>query len=432
MTDEIKAKIPKQNVDLEKLGLINQGLFLVDKNLAQRYNHVLKEIFGYECGVDSFRIDKRGLSPELSIFLKKKYSGDDRLEYGENYLNMRSANRFMLIVSPDQRDAPLIAPQTSYDDQLCNRVHDQARHTIEDITQSEALFGELENKISMYESADDLLHVKTIEINLDTLNETVNSVFQLRKISDNLGAGDNALNPEYIGKMKKLVKKVGDIRYRPISNIFPIKKEIHCFYAEFFNGLHCLRNFNRNQKVRTIFVSHHQRNLSSKDLGPEIIALDLHSPELINVLSKHGFLKYDQKLVEQRIQEVEDELLLEKGIDVVDLRESERKRKITQLHKNFPKTYRELLDIQKKSTNKRARIDNLVKNKSYETKVMLSAPKNKKEIIGHMLAELDPTDPVRLYQDNRKKLITEFSSLPLNRQRYIAFRLLNFKFNGGK
>ena len=48
-----------------------------------------------------------------------------------------------------------------------------------------------------------------------------------------------------------------------------------------------------------------------------------------------------------------------------------------------------------------------------------------------MLAELDPSDPIRLYNFNRKKLITEFPSMPLNRQRYIAKKLLNREMKGG-
>ena len=144
----------------------------------------------------------------------------------------------MLIVSPDQKHAPLVAPQTSYEDNLFDLIHLQARHTIEDITQSEVLFGELENKISLYTEADDLLNLKTIEVSLDTVNETVKNVLELRKMSEDLEKKDNALNPEYIEKMKQLVGNVGDIRHRPISNIFPVKKEVHCFYAEFFQGVH--------------------------------------------------------------------------------------------------------------------------------------------------------------------------------------------------
>ncbi|MDD5192041.1 MAG: hypothetical protein PHH54_01620 [Candidatus Nanoarchaeia archaeon] len=427
--DEIRKKIPKDNVSLETLGLINQGLFTVDKELAQRYNTILKNVFNLDCDVDSFRIDKRGLSPELCAYFKKKYS--KRFEFGDSYLNIKSANRFMIVISPDQQLAPLVAPQTSYEDGLFDEVYRQSRHTIEDITQSEALFGELENGIAIYNSADDLLSFRTVEISLDTLEGTVKNFFELRKMSDNLGDDDNALNPDYIQKMQEYVKSLGDIRNRSISKVFPITKEVHCFYVEFFKGIHCLRNFNKQKgNLKTIFISHEQGD--PKDFGEEILSLDLHDPKVLDVLHSYKFLKYNENLIPQRLREIEDETLLSEGIDIVNLEPYQRKGSIVQCYSQnkFPEVYDELKEISKLTINKS--IKNAIINASYEARLKLSEPPSKKEesvskpeLINHMLAELDHTDPVRIYEFNKRKLITEFPSLPTNRQRYIAYALLN-------
>jgi len=433
MLDTIAKNIPEKNIDLEKLGLINQNLFLVDGVLAKRYNKVLKSVFGYECDVDSFRIDKRGLSPELAIHLKEKYPNNERLEYGENYLNFRSANRYMVIVSPDQKDAELVAPQTSYDDSLCERVHDIARHTIEDVTQSEALFGELENKIDLYQSADDLVNIRTISINLDTLNKTVASTIELRKLADNLGVGNNALDQDYINKMQELVKEVGDPRYRPISEIFPIKREIHCFYAEFFRGVHCLRNFARNKRVKTILIHHHQEDLSEKDYGRQMLVMDLHCDSLFDELTKYDFLGYNPNLIDIRIKEIQDQVLLGNKVDIVSLSPVQRKNQLSKYSKKLPKIIQDLKHLKRQIGHTRKKFSTLVnETKSYEIKLKLAEPKSKKNILNHMLAEIDTSDKVRLYEFNRKKLITEFPGLPLNVQRYIAYKILENKFQGGK
>ena len=420
-------EIPKTNISLEQLGLINQGLFSVDGELARRYHQVLKHVFDLECDVDSFRVDKRGLSPELCRCLREKYP--DRLEFGENYLNIRSANRFMIIVSPDQKSAHLVAPQTSYEDELYGIVYKLARHTIEDITQSEALYGELENGIDVFRSAEDLLQFRTIEISLDTLASTVKSILELKAMSSALGKEDSALNPEYIEKMQELVKKVGNVKNRSVSDIFPIKREIHCFYEEFFKGVHCLRNFRNEDNVQAIFISHHQG--TPRDLGEEVISIDLHDPKLLDILHEYRFLRYNQDLIAQRAQEIEDETLLAAGIDVVDLNPHERKRKVIEYASKFPQSWHELREIAGITESTRRKIDKVVKDKSYETRLKLSEAASKKEIIEHMLAELDPTDPVRIFEANRRKLITEFPNLPLNRQRYIAYTLLNYT-QGGK
>lgn len=422
MEEEIRKKIPKRKLSLEELGLVNQGLFTVDGELAKRYHAVLKQVFDLNCDVDNFRVDKRGISPELCRYFKEKYP--ERFEYGDSYLNIKSANRFMIVVSPDQKSAPLVAPQASYDDNLCEEVYRQARHTIEDITTKEALFGEFENGVSIFDSPDDLLQLRTVEISLDTLEGTVKSYFELKRLSDNLGEKNNALNPEYITKMQKLVEKVGDIRYRSISKVFPITKEIHCFYVEFFRGIHCLRNFRNQDDIKAILISHHQEG-KIKGLGEEILSLDLHDKSLIDSLHKYKFLGYNKDLIEKRMQEIEDEVLLAEGIDLVELAPYERKRKVTDLYKNFPESYNELRKIAKTMKNTSTRIKDAVADSSYETRLKLSEPASKAEIMNHILAEIDPTDVVRVYESNKRKLITEFPDLPLNRKRYIAYTLLN-------
>ncbi|MBI5804103.1 hypothetical protein HY450_02575 [Candidatus Pacearchaeota archaeon] len=415
--------IPERDIDLEKLGLINQELFEVDGELAQRYNQVLLKVFGYENEMDSFRIDKRGLSPELSVHLKAKFP--DKLEYGENYLNIGSANRFMVVLSPDQKSSPLVFPQSSYENGLIDNVYRAARHTIEEITTSEALYGELENGITLFRSVKDLLQYRTVKVSLDTLAGTSNALSELTELSDRLGEDDNALNPEYISKMRELVEKVGKISSRSISDIFPVKVEVHCFQVGFYNGVYCLRNFKNKDDIKGIFITNNQGKL--RDLSDEILALDLHDKEVLKTLHKYGFMKYDSRIVSQRIDEVADNVLLSRGLDVVSLTPHERKREIVKKTTNLPKSWHQLNDIKTALENTSDEIEDIIDKMDYETKLKLSVPASKKEILNNLLAELDPTDPVRMYEFNLGKFRREFPTFTLNRQRYIVKRILEMK-----
>ncbi|VVB78985.1 Uncharacterised protein [uncultured archaeon] len=427
MTDII---IPERDIDLEKLGLINQGLFHVDGELAQRYNAVLSKVFGFESELDSFRVDKRGLSPEVCDHLKRKYQ--DRLEFGENYLNIKSANRYMIVLSPDQKDAPLIAPQTSYEEGLYDEVYRQARHTIEDLTQSDALFGELDNGITVFQSPYDLMQLRTVKISLDSLDGAGQLMGQLKEMSDRLGeknsfGTDNALNEEYISQMRGLVGKVGNVDLRNISDIFPIKREVHCFYVEFFRGIHSLRNFKNDDDLNAIYVFHHQGEV--RDLGEEVIGLDLHDKDLLKTLHRYKFLKYDSGLIEQRISEIENEVLLEEGIDVVSLPPYEKKRKVIEHSGKLPECWRELRNIAGLMDNTSTEIEDAVKHTTPETKLKLSVatkkPFGKPEIVNHMLAELDSSDVTRVYESNPRKFRVDFPGFPLNRQRYVCSQVLS-------
>ena len=424
--------VPERDLDLEKLGLINQNLFHVDGELAVRYNRVLFEVFGYECNVDSFRIDKRGISPDLGQFLRERHP--DRVESSDNYLTIGSANPYMIILSPEQKSAPLVMPQASYESKFYDGVYLQARHTIEDITSGEAMFGMLENGVTIFRSVEDLLRLRTVRITLDSPRGTAGSVAELNELFDRLGDVDgragvyglvNALNPEYIEKIRKLVDGIGNVETRAVSDIFPIKTEVHCFYSEAFNGVHCLRNFRNSDDVRAIFVTNNQGNV--RELGDEILELDLHDPKLLEYLHKYKFMKYDSGLTAQRIEEIEHEVRLQEGVDVVALSAHKKKQMLVQRKRKFPKSLNELSDLAHVFENTTENEAESISTKSYETRLRLSVPSSKAEIIYHMLAELDPSDSVRVYEHNRRKFVLEFSRLPLNRQRYSVYQILKMK-----
>ncbi len=425
----VEIKVPLTNVDLEQLGLINQRLFTIDGELAKRYNAVLEKAFGWKCDLDSFRVDKRGLSPEVAAYLKAQNPDHRLLEFAENYLNIGSANRYMIVVSPEQKDAPLVFPQTSYENSVYDEVYRQARHTIEDVTHSEALFGELENGIDIFQTADDLLQLRTVELSLDTTRKTVRNYLELDRMLVKLSV-ENALDQEYVSHLEDLVRNLGRASNRAISKVFPITREIHCFYAEFFKGAYALRNFKNRDDISGIFISHHQGE--PKDLGSEILTLDLHDEELLPLLHKYKFLQYNPDLVEQRLQEIENETLVARGVDVAELDATARKREVT--HRTFSPVWTELSEVRKILHNTSAKLRDLESDLSYQTRLKLSEPVSKPEILGHLLAELDPTDVIRMYEFNISKLKREFPKMPLNRQRHIASVLLNHQLNqtGGK
>ncbi|MCB9359643.1 hypothetical protein H6503_06960 [Candidatus Woesearchaeota archaeon] len=418
---EKKMRIPKKNIDLEKLGLINQGLFEVDGILAQRYNDAIKRIFGYDIDIDSFRIDKRGLSPELGLYVMKKYPEDN--EYPDSYLNMHSANRFMLVVSPDQRDSPLIAPQTSYDDEIFSNVHHKARMLIQDVAQDEILFGELKNGISIFEQVEDVMQLKNIGITLDTLDDTVAKTLRLINLGNGLSEGDNALDASYIKQMADLVKIVGDPRKGNISAIFPVEYTVQNFYVEFFNGAHYLKVKKRGQ-IKSLFVTDNQ---PFKWEAEEVSRYDLHDTNLLDVLHDYKLVRYDTNLISQRLAEIEADVLLNTGVDVVDLSDYEMRKLIVRNASNFPNSYRQLRDVDRILSQTSAKFSDLESELSYESRLKLSIAKSDENVVNHMLAELDPTDIARYFQSNRAHLLRSFQHMPANRQRYIAQQLLNHK-----
>ena len=163
----------------------------------------------------------------------------------------------------------------------------------------------------------------------------------------------------------------------------------------------------------------------------------MHDERLFDELNKYGFIGYSPDLIDQRIQEIQDQVLLGNGIDIVSLEDSQIKKQVSRYSRKLPGIIKDLKHLKSQVGHTRKKFSTLVnETNSYDVKLKLAYPKSKKDIMGHMLAELDSSDPMRLYEFNRKKLITEFSGLPINVQRYFAYKILENKsqnkFQGGK
>jgi len=249
------------------------------------------------------------------------------------------------------------------------------------------------------------------------------------ELSKGLNEGNNALDPKYVGKMQNLVERLGGVGRRYTSDIFPIKREVHCFQAEFFNGVYCLRDFRGKGGVNTLLITHHQEIPDSVSKG--IVVYDVHDPALITYLHENRFLEYDIDLVRRRLREIEADVIVSKGMDIASMSKYQKRRAAVDNSADFPEEWRELSEIDRRVTNGERKVRELLDGISYRTQIKLSRSKEHPEVIDHLLARLDPTDVVRVYKTNLKKLARDFPKMPQVRQRYVAYALLNYN-NGGQ
>jgi hypothetical protein len=362
------------------------------------------------------------MSPEIKKYMAEKHA--DRPEIVEDYLCIgpNGANRFMLIVSPEQRTAPLIDPRSSYENKLCDSIYQDAKHTIEDITVNEAMYGEFDNDIDIITHPHDLLTVRTVKLSLETLSGTVASFSRLQKMMKELNR-DNALDEKYISLVQGLVSKVGDARQRMISpDLFPVTRELHCFYDRAFNGIYCLRNHGRRGDTRTLFVS--TQNDVCHDVGEKILCFDKIDQSLFDVLCEKEYVSYNPDLLGKGIRELEDEMLLNADIDIAALNNSSlisqiRKRLLPDAKSPHIPLWQELRGINRKLETG-SKFKELMKDTSYEAQLKLIEATKKPEVVNHLLAELDPSDVVRSYQTHPQRFAAKFDNLSVNRKKYIV------------
>jgi len=238
---------------LESAGIINKNLYVVSAIEAQRYNDTLKRITGLEIKLTEFRIDKRGESPEIER------------ELGPNYLQINAANRYVIIVSPNQANADLIHEEFSFDDEFLSTTHMNAFPAITAVTRVDALFGEIWDGCEVYNCIEDLLLIKRIRLALESPSDFTGTAHELAKLEKKLRKNPALLaseGEELLQKMAALARKVGDIRKHNLSGLVN-QFEIVSFFTRLFDGVAVYRE--HAQGRHTIPVHHPDETITLAD-----------------------------------------------------------------------------------------------------------------------------------------------------------------------
>ncbi|MEE9454827.1 MAG: DUF6638 family protein [Paracoccaceae bacterium] len=217
---------------LIKHGLMFGNLYVVRAPaLVERYNRALDHLIGRRTELPEFHVDISGYSPEI---------GD---EFGDSlYLNPNGCNRQFILLSPQQKTAPLLNAQFSTSRSILRQFIDKNEDQLFALTTRDAVAGELVNSVYSVKTPADLLRIRTIKIEADTTENHVSDGTDLRKKIDRFMHDDGAWwDDVLIADMITLAKKTGDITRYPIA--LAAKSYVQeNFYTEHFGGLYIFRD----------------------------------------------------------------------------------------------------------------------------------------------------------------------------------------------
>ena len=476
---------------LESEGIINQNLHVVQGPQVAWYNHALKVITGLETKLKEFRVDIRGESPEMEA------------ELGPNYLQNGPAHRFAIIVSPDQRSAPLIHEEFSFDRQILDGVFLNAFPAITIATGIDSLYGELDDSCPKYETIEDLLSIRKIRIALDSPSDFVAKTHELvrlnkllTKLPSLLIANSNALRalagqvPSDLGsygtekdyllrfaelaaqeeqqsagkvvpiipkRMVDLVRSVGDIR-RYNLKCLDYEHDVVSFCTRLFDGVAIFREDDMGR--HTIDVHHPDeldqiREIIQRRLGgsqgerrtyviyngatqpripdsEHVRFIDLQDPaEVIKYLTKNELVVYDPNLLELRMIQAEDQLLLQQGVCVADMNKLERQRTLKKVSYNGNILLHMLAEAKRGIEGHEEKFDATLrwlsrqfKEDAWRAFAALAVPADPDpsvaKVTNWVLSIIDPTDYKRMLTANQRGLEHLFARAEPHVQAYIV------------
>ena len=387
---------------LRDTGLIPDVLFAVDGELVEHYNRALERVTGKRTARTSFRIDKRGESPELEQV------------FGPNYLQCGPANRYMIIVSPSQKRAGLIHEEFSFDDALFDLLYDQHLPGIDVVTRVDSLYGELSNRISSYQSLEDLLMLEEVSIRLTTPSGFIDRVRELNLRVGELEADPGLLTADDSATLRhilELVQQVGDVRGHNLTDI-GVTKDIGAFYSRMFDGVYVFRPDAGADHALVVYAG---ENEAPED-GPTVAFVPLSATDrVVRCLIARGYARLAPELLAPRQQRLEDHVLLAAGVDVARLGHSDRQQAVNAHLSAMPEAWHGLGRI-RRGLAKGINFAALVEDAGVEAQGMLLACESgehvPERVVRNLLTKLWPADYEQLYEHNLRDLEHIFAGAP--------------------
>ncbi len=217
---------------LVRKGLMYGNLFEVrGAAMVERYNRALERLTGKRTALTEFHIDMSGYAPEIGE------------EFGDRlYLNPDGCNRQFILLSPDQKTAPLLNAHFSTSRAILRRFIEENEAQIFALTAQDTIAGEMLNSIWGLRSPAQLFDIRRITIEADTTSAHLQHAGALtEKITRFQTVPDAWWDDVLIAEMIELAGKTGDITRTPLK-FTATEFEKGDFHTGHFGGLYIFRD----------------------------------------------------------------------------------------------------------------------------------------------------------------------------------------------
>ncbi len=213
-------------------GLMFGNMIRVDSPAwVARYNRALKKLTGKETALAEFHIDLSGFSPEI---------GD---EIGDlDYLNPSGALRQFILLTTEQKTAPLLNANISALRGILRRFITENESQLFSLTARDAVVGEVDDQVWSVSVPADLLSIRHVTIDADTTGNHVAEAEKLTALIERFrtesgGWWDDVL----IARMIEQAKKTGDVTRHPV-HLGKTGFDMADFWTSEFGGVYLFRS----------------------------------------------------------------------------------------------------------------------------------------------------------------------------------------------
>jgi hypothetical protein len=386
---------------LVRHGLMYGNLFeVISPAMVERYNRALEKLTGRRTDLQEFHVDISGFSPEIGDEL------DD-----PHYLNPKGYNRQFILLSIEQKTAPLLDAKFSMSKAILRNFIDENEEQLFALTTRDVVVGEMVNSVLVIQEPRDLFFIKEIQVEADTVGGHVEASDELTdKIDHFLHDEDAWWNDVLIADMVELSKRTGDIVSSPIHlSSRPYRQDN--FYTTHFGGLYIFQDVTQPACISVgaelddrIVPVPETLNLSD----PEAVAAFLNINGLVEPLAD-GWVRNAQSILKQKMDFIAIDTAANLGEDLSHVSRRDLRHLRRKYHSELPDVYHALRKVwlSLKSGGQLPRIP--ITDPAYFY-LLRSRNHADKDLVNMLLAQLTPLDFRQLFICHKDAFYAEYQT----------------------
>lgn len=393
-------------------GLMFGNLIRVDSPaLIERYNRALKGLAGKQTKLTEFHIDISGFSPEIGEEFK------DPL-----YLNPNGCNRQFIILTVDQKTAPLLNAMFSTSRGILRQFISDNEAKLFALTAHDAVAGELMN--SVYDISDParLFDIRKIVIEADTTQSHVKNARELAEKIDHFQTAPNAwYDDDLIAEMIDLARETGDVTRVPVD-LGVQEYEQGNFWTAHFGGLYIFRDVENP----AVIVSGDKTRLAVPPPGKVLDTTDAN--RLAGFLSRNDLVgpvvqergDGGAAILRQKMEFILVDAATSAGLDLGDMSSRTLRHVAQRMGAHLPDAFRGLAAMVRwaEAGGQWPRIDSRHPAYFYTLRARPDHPD--RDLINRLLSELAPMDFRQLFICHKELFYAAYATWPDEKREFVA------------
>ncbi|MEO1138940.1 MAG: DUF6638 family protein [Pseudomonadota bacterium] len=383
--------------------------------LVERYNRALKHLTGKETKLTDFYIDISGYSPEVGHEL------EDHL-----YLNHQGVNRQFILLTTDQKRAPLLNAKFSTSRGILKQFIEDNEATLFALTARDAVAGELVNSVYDMSSPARLFDIRKITIEADTTNGALRQSDVLTQKVDRFMSEEDAwFDDVLIAEMIELAGETGDVLRNPID-----LKEMHFeqrnYWTDHFGGVYLFQDL----ELPAVICSGDKTALEG---GPVEYVFDLKNRNRIaSFLDLNGLVEPIVKargidagaILRQKMDFILVDALADEGLEFTGRSPAEMRRLARTHAAKLPEEFHTLNALLNWAENGGPWPVITSENPAYFYTLRAAAHKDA-DLVNMLLAELAPKDVRQLFICHKPLFYRHYQGWADTKKAYVVDYLLN-------